>query len=221
MTHKKVAVILSGCGVYDGAEIHESVITLLRLDQRGAKVQCFAPDIVQHHVINHLTGNEMPESRNVLVESARIARGEIKDIREANVDDFDALIVPGGFGAAKNLSDFAARGAECTVQPDVLALAEAFAQACKPVGLMCISPAIAAKIYGPGVTCTIGKDPETAAAVGKMGATHKECEVTDIVEDKARKLVSTPAYMLAQSISEAASGINKMVDRVLELTHEA
>ncbi|AUB77367.1 MULTISPECIES: isoprenoid biosynthesis glyoxalase ElbB [Pseudomonas] len=221
MTHKKVAVILSGCGVYDGAEIHESVITLLRLDQRGAKVQCFAPDIAQHHVINHLTGNEMPESRNVLVESARIARGEIKDIREANVDDFDALIVPGGFGAAKNLSDFAARGAECTVQPDVLALAEAFAQACKPVGLMCISPAIAAKIYGPGVTCTIGKDPETAAAVGKMGATHKECEVTDIVEDKARKLVSTPAYMLAQSISEAASGINKMVDRVLELTHEA
>ena len=221
MTTKKVAVILSGCGVYDGAEIHESVITLLRLDQRGAKVQCFAPDIAQHHVINHLTGNEMPESRNVLVESARIARGEIKDIREANVDDFDALIVPGGFGAAKNLSDFAARGAECTVQPDVLALAEAFAQACKPVGLMCISPAIAAKIYGPGVTCTIGKDPETAAAVGKMGATHKECEVTDIVEDKARKLVSTPAYMLAQSISEAASGINKMVDRVLELTHEA
>ena len=221
MPHKKVAVILSGCGVYDGAEIHESVLTLLRLDLRGAKVQCFAPDIAQHHVINHLTGNEMPESRNVLVESARIARGEIKDIREANVDDFDALIVPGGFGAAKNLSDFAAMGAECTVQPDVLALAEAFAQACKPVGLMCISPAIAAKIYGPGVTCTIGKDPETAAAVGKMGATHKECEVTDIVEDKARKLVSTPAYMLAQSISEAASGINKMVDRVLELTHEA
>ena len=221
MTHKKVAVILSGCGVYDGAEIHESVITLLRLDQRGAKVQCFAPDIAQHHVINHLTGNEMPESRNVLVESARIARGEVKDIREAKVEDFDALIVPGGFGAAKNLSNFAVEGANCSVNPDVLALAEAFAQACKPVGLMCISPAIAAKIYGPGVTCTIGKDPETAAAVGKMGATHKECEVTDIVEDKARKLVSTPAYMLARSISEAASGINKMVDRVLELTHEA
>ena len=218
---KKVAVILSGCGVYDGAEIHESVITLLRLDQRGAQVQCFAPDIAQLHVINHLTGQEMPESRNVLVESARIARGQVKDVREARVEDFDALIVPGGFGTAKNLSNFATQGAGCTVQADVLALAEAFAQACKPVGLMCISPAIAAKIYGPGVTCTIGKDPETAAAVGKMGATHKECEVTDIVEDKARKLVSTPAYMLAQSISEAASGINKMVDRVLELTHEA
>ena len=220
MTQKKVAVILSGCGVYDGAEIHESVITLLRLDQRGAKVQCFAPNIAQLHVINHLTGDEMPESRNVLVESARIARGNIKDIREAKVDDFDALIVPGGFGAAKNLSSFATEGDKCTVQTDVLALAEAFAEAAKPVGLMCISPAIAAKIYGPGVTCTIGKDADTAGAVTKMGAIHQECEVSEIVEDKARKLVSTPAYMLAHSISEAASGINKMVDRVLELTHE-
>ncbi|QVW23153.1 isoprenoid biosynthesis glyoxalase ElbB [Pseudomonas hormoni] len=217
---KKIAVILSGCGVYDGAEIHESVITLLRLDQRGAQVQCFAPNIAQLQVINHLTGEEMPESRNVLVESARIARGNIKDIREADVEDFDALIVPGGFGAAKNLSNFAIEGAGCTVQPEVLALAEAFAEAGKPVGLICISPALAAKIYGPGVTCTIGNDADTAAAMNKMGATHADCAVTDIVEDKARKLVSTPAYMLAQSISEAASGINKLVDRVLELTHE-
>jgi enhancing lycopene biosynthesis protein 2 len=217
---KKVAVILSGCGVYDGAEIYESVVTLLRLDQRGAQVQCFAPNIAQLHVINHLTGEEMPESRNVLVEAARIARGEIKDIREADAEEFDALIIPGGFGSAKNLSNFAIEGTGCTVQPDVLALTEAFAEAGKPVGLICISPALAAKIYGPGVTCTIGNDAETAAALNKMGATHKECAVSDIVEDKARKLVTTPAYMLAQSISEAASGINKLVDRVLELTHE-
>ncbi|QHC98369.1 MULTISPECIES: isoprenoid biosynthesis glyoxalase ElbB [unclassified Pseudomonas] len=217
---KKVAVILSGSGVYDGAEIHESVITLLRLDQRGAQVQCFAPNIAQLHVINHLTGEEMPESRNVLVESARIARGNIKDIRDADVDDFDALIVPGGFGAAKNLSNFAVEGAGCSVQPEVLALAEAFAEAGKPVGLMCISPALAAKIYGPGVTCTIGNDTDTATAMNKMGATHEDCAVTEIIEDKARKLVTTPAYMLAQNISEAASGINKLVDRVLELTHE-
>lgn len=216
---KKVAVILSGCGVYDGAEIHESVITLLRLDQRGAQVQCFAPNIAQLHVIDHLTGKEMPESRNVLVESARIARGR-QDIREADVEDFDALIVPGGFGAAKNLPNFAIEGAGCTVQPEVLALAEAFAEAGKPVGLLCISPALAAKIYGPGVTCTIGNDSDTAAAMNKMGATHEDCAVTDIIEDKARKLVTTPAYMLAKSISEAASGINKLVDRVLELTHE-
>ncbi|HEN8713996.1 MULTISPECIES: isoprenoid biosynthesis glyoxalase ElbB [Pseudomonas] len=218
---KKVAVILSGCGVYDGAEIHESVITLLRLDQRGAQVQCFAPNIAQMHVINHLTGEQMPESRNVLVESARIARGEVKDISEARAEDFDALIVPGGFGAAKNLSDFAIEGSECTVNPQVLALAEAFAEACKPVGLMCISPALAAKIYGPGVVCTIGNDADTAAAVTKMGGTHEECDVHDIVEDTQRKLVTTPAYMVAKSISEAAGGIYKLVDRVLEMTHEA
>ncbi|MEN5139974.1 isoprenoid biosynthesis protein ElbB [Pseudomonas sp. LB-090624] len=216
---KKVAVILSGCGVYDGAEIHESVITLLRLDQRGAQVQCFAPDIAQMHVINHLTGEEMAESRNVLVESARIARGEVKDVREAKVEEFDALIVPGGFGAAKNLSNFAVEGANCSVNPDVLQLAEAFAAACKPVGLICISPALAAKIYGPGVVCTIGSDADTAAAVEKMGGTHEVCDVHDIVEDTQRKLVTTPAYMEAKSISEAAGGIYKLVDRVLELTH--
>ncbi len=220
MTSKKVAVILSGCGVYDGAEIHESVITLLRLDQRGAQVQCFAPNIAQMHVVNHLTGEEMPESRNVLVESARIARGNIKDLREADAKDFDALIVPGGFGAAKNLSSFAVDGPGCSVHPDVLALAEAFAEAGKPVGLICISPALAAKIYGPGVVCTIGNDADTSAAIVKMGGTHEACDVHDIVEDTQRKLVSTPAYMLAQSISEAAGGIYKLVDRVLELTHE-
>jgi len=217
---KKIAVILSGCGVYDGAEIHESVITLLRLDQRGAQVQCFAPDIAQLHVINHLTGEEMPESRNVLVESARIARGDVKDIREANAEDFDALIVPGGFGAAKNLSNFASAGAGCSLNPQVLALAEAFVEAGKPLGLICISPALAAKIYGPGVTCTIGNDADTAAVLDKMGANHQACAVDDIVEDTARKLVSTPAYMLGKNISEVASGINKLVDRVLELTHE-
>ncbi|MCS4283951.1 enhancing lycopene biosynthesis protein 2 [Pseudomonas sp. BIGb0278] len=216
---KKVAVILSGCGVYDGAEIHESVITLLRLDQRGAQVQCFAPNIPQLHVIDHLSGEQTSETRNVLVESARIARGQVKDIREADVSEFDALIVPGGFGAAKNLSNFAVEGDKCTVQPDVLALAEAFAEAGKPVGLMCISPALAAKIYGPGVVCTIGNDAGTSAAVVKMGGTHEECDVHDIVEDTQRKLVTTPAYMLATSISDAASGIYKLVDRVLELTH--
>ncbi len=216
--HKKVAVILSGCGVYDGAEVYESVITLLRLDQRGAQVQCFAPNIAQLHVINHLNGEEMPESRNVLVEAARIVRGQIKDVREAKAEDFDALILPGGFGAAKNLSDFASHGAHCSVQPDVLALAKAFAAANKPVGLICIAPALAAKIYGPGVSCTIGNDADTAETLNAMGAQHAECLVGEIVEDPQFKLVSTPAYMLAQSISEAASGINKLVDRILELT---
>ena len=218
--HKKVAVILSGCGVYDGAEVYESVITLLRLDQRGAQVQCFAPNVPQLHVVDHYTGDEVSESRNVLVESARIVRGQVKDLHEARVDEFDALIVPGGFGVAKNLSDFAVGGANCQVQADVLAFAKAFAQAGKPIGLICIAPVLAPNIYGPGVTCTIGNDASTAAALDKMGATHVECTVEDIVEDQARKLVSTPAYMLGKNISEVASGINKLVDRVLELTHE-
>lgn len=214
---KKVAVILSGCGVYDGAEIHESVIALLRLSQRGAQVQCFAPDIPQHHVINHLTGQEMAESRNVLVESARIARGQVRDVRELKAADFDALVIPGGFGAAKNLCDFAFKGASCTVQPDVLAAARDFAHAHKPVGLICIAPAMAARIYGAGVHCTIGHDPDTAAKLADMGAEHVDCPVDDVVVDEQRKLVTTPAYMLARSLAEAASGINKLVDRVLEL----
>jgi enhancing lycopene biosynthesis protein 2 len=219
--NKKVAVILSGCGVYDGAEIHESVITLLRLDQRGAQVQCFAPNIPQLHVVDHYSGDEMDGTRNVLVESARIARGNIKDVKELHVADFDAVILPGGFGVAKNLSDFATSGANCTVQPDVLKAVQAFVSADKPIGLMCIAPALAAKIFGPGVICTIGKDADTAVALTQMGAQHEECEVADIVEDSTLKLVTTPAYMLAQSISEAASGINKLVDRVLELCHPA
>ena len=219
--NKKVAVILSGCGVYDGAEIHESVITLLRLDQRGAKVQCFAPNVPQLHVVDHYSGDEMDETRNVLVESARIVRGNIKDVKELHVSEFDALILPGGFGVAKNLSDFAISGANCTVQPDVLNATQAFVNAGKPVGLMCIAPVLAAKIFGAGVICTIGTDHETAATLTQMGAQHHECDVSETIEDSERKLVTTPAYMLAQSISEAASGINKLVDRVLELSHPA
>ena len=216
--NKKVAVILSGCGVYDGSEIYESVLTLLRLDQRGAQVQCFAPNVPQMQVIDHYRGEEMQKSRNVLVEAARLARGNIKDVREGRVENFDALILPGGFGAAKNLSDFAVSGANCTVQPDVLAFAQAFARAGKPVGLICIAPALAARIYGPGVVCTIGSDPDTAATLTKMGARHEICAVDEIVVDTERKLVTTPAYMLAKSIGETAGGINKLVDRVLELT---
>ncbi|OYT96067.1 MAG: isoprenoid biosynthesis protein ElbB [Pseudomonas sp. PGPPP3] len=217
--HKKVAVILSGCGVYDGAEIHESVLTLLRLDQRGAQVQCFAPDIEQHHVLNHLSGEPMNERRNVLVESARIARGAVRDVRELQASEFDALILPGGFGVAKNLSDFASQGAACNVQADVLRAAQSFVAAHKPIGLLCIAPVLAAKIFGAGVHCSIGQDADTAAAIEQMGGVHQTCEVSEICEDPARKLVTTPAYMLAQSISEAASGINKLVDRVLELAN--
>ena len=214
---KKVAVILSGCGVFDGAEIHETVLTLLRLDQQGAQVQCFAPGKAQMHVINHLTGEEMNEQRNVLVESGRITRGQSRDVRELQAADFDALIVPGGFGVAKNLSDFATKGSDCTVDADVLAAIGQFRDAKKPIGLMCIAPALSARIFGQGVTCTIGSDEGTAGALEAMGARHQVCSVDNIVFDSGNCLVTTPAYMLAQSIAEAASGINALVDKVLEL----
>jgi len=212
----KVAVVLSGCGVYDGAEIHESVLTLLRLAQRGATVSVFAPDIDQHHVVNHLTGEVVTDqSRNVLTESARIARGEIAALSTADPDAFDALIVPGGFGAAKNLSDFASAGAELTVEPGLLAFARALNVAAKPIGLICIAPTLAAAICGEGVECTIGDDKETAAAVVASGARHIRCTVGDICIDETRRLVTTPAYMVAENIAEAAEGIFKLVDAVL------
>lgn len=214
---QRVAVILSGCGVFDGSEIYETTLTLLRLSQLETEVQCFAPDITQMHVINHLTGEVMPETRNVLVEAARLTRGNINPLATANAADFDALIVPGGFGAAKNLSTFATEGSAMSINGDFLAFAQAMHQAGKPVGLICIAPVMAAAICGQGVQTTIGTDMATAAAVNATGAVHCECPVDNICIDKEKKLVTTPAYMLANSIAEAATGINKLVDAVLAL----
>ncbi|PIE20693.1 MAG: isoprenoid biosynthesis protein ElbB [Neptuniibacter caesariensis] len=216
---KKIAVILSGCGVYDGAEIYESVLTLLHIAERGARYQCMAPDIEQMHVVNHLTGEEAAgESRNVLVEAARLARGEIIDLATAQADDYDALIIPGGFGSAKNLSNFAVKGAECQVNDAVVNFTQAIHKAGKPVGLICIAPAMTPILFGKGASCTIGNDADTAAAIEAMGGNHKTCDVSDIIIDQKLKVVTTPAYMLADSITEAASGIRKLVDQVLEMT---
>ncbi len=214
----KVAVVLAGCGVYDGAEINEAVLTLLSLEQQGASYQCFAPDMEQMHVINHLTGEPVEgESRNVLVEAARIARGNVLDLASARVEEFDALLVPGGFGAAKNLSNFAVAGAQMVVQPDFLRVARAFHAAGKPIGLVCIAPVMAAAICGEGTRCTIGNDPEVAAAIETMGGEHLECPVDESRVDRERKLVTTPAYMLAGSVSEAYAGISDCVRDVLAL----
>lgn len=215
---KKIAVILSGCGVYDGAEIHESVLTLLALEQNGLDYQCFAPNIQQMHVINHLTGDVAEgESRNVLVEAARIARGNIKDLAEAKASDFDAAVLPGGFGAAKNLCDFAVKGSDCTVNSDVERFIKAMAAEKKPVGFICIAPAMIPRLYGEGSKLTIGNDKDTADAIEAMGGVHMACPVEDIVYDEERNLVSTPAYMLAGSVSEAASGISKLVAKLASL----
>ncbi|AQA17937.1 isoprenoid biosynthesis protein ElbB [Halioglobus japonicus] len=213
-----VAVILAGCGVYDGAEINEAVLTLLSLEQQGASYQCFAPDREQLHVINHLTGEVVEGvTRNVLVEAARIARGNIKPLTELNVTDYDALVVPGGFGAAKNLCDFAVEGAQMSVQEDFLAVARGFHQADKPIGLICIAPVMAAAICGAGTECTIGNDADTAAAIAAMGGVHLDCPVTEARVDAAKKMVTTPAYMLAGQVSEAYAGIADCVKEVLAL----
>ena len=215
---KKVALILSGCGVYDGSEIYESVLTMLSLENHGASYQCFAPNIEQLHVINHLAGEVAEgESRNVLVESARLARGEVKDLAQAQAADFDAVIVPGGFGATKNLSDFAVNGAQMSVQKDVLQFVQAMHRAGKPTGLICIAPTMAARIFGDGVKCTVGNDADVATAINNMGALHQTCLVDEVCIDEAMKLVTTPAYMLAGSIAEAAKGINRCVREVLNM----
>ena len=218
---KKIGVILSGCGVYDGSEIHEAVITLLALDRAGAEAVCMAPDAAQLHVVNHLTGEVATgERRNILVEAARIARGKIRNISEITAADFDALILPGGFGAAKNLCDFAVKGADCGVHPEVARLLRETVRAKKPLGAICIAPAILARVLGEdklSPQLTIGTDAGTAGALEQMGAKHQNCPVREFVVDKQNKLVTTPAYMLAGRIGEAADGIEKMVKVLLEM----
>jgi len=215
---KKVGVVLSGCGVYDGAEIHETVLTLLALARQGAEAVCFAPDKSQSDVINHLTGEPMAETRNVLVEAARLARGKVQPLSQAVAEDLDALIVPGGFGAAKNLSSFARSGSGCQVDSALKNLALQLHEAGKPLGFMCIAPAMLPKIFDFPLRLTIGTDIDTAELIEEMGGEHVPCPVDDIVVDEDNKIVTTPAYMLAQDIEEAATGIDKLVERVLVLT---
>ena len=213
---KKFAVILSGCGNKDGAEIHESVMTLWAIHKHGAEFQCFAPDIPQHHVLNFITGQEMDESRNVLVESARIARGNIKDLKEYDAEDYDGIIMPGGLGAAKNLSTFAFDGPHCFVNQDVERAVRDSAALGKPIGALCIAPAIVAKILGQ-VEITIGEDAATEAAIAQMGASHTKTTHGEIVVDRENKVVTTPCYMLDARVDQIGAGAENLVLAMLEL----
>jgi len=215
---KKVGVLLSGCGVYDGSEIHEAVLTLLFLDREGVEAVCMAPDIPQHDVMNHLTMQPMAENRNVLVESARIARGNIRNLAEVRAADIDALILPGGFGAAKNLSDFAFKGPDATVQPEVKRLLLEMAEAGKPIGAICIAPAtLACALATRKPEVTIGTDVGTAAGIETMGAKHYTCTVDMIHVDERNRLVTTPAYMLGPGIKDVADGIEKLVHQIVAM----
>lgn len=216
MTNPVFAVVLSGCGVYDGAEIHEAVLTMLAIDRAGGSYQCFAPDVAQMHVVNHLTGEEAPESRNVLVEAARIARGQIKPLSAFDAAKFDAVVFPGGFGAAKNLCSFAADGAECTVNPDVSRAIKAMRAADKPIGALCIAPAILARVLGE-VELTIGTDAGTASALEQMGAHHVNRLHGQIAVDDKLKVVTTPCYMLDSRIGQIAEGAEAVVKKLIEL----
>ncbi|MBT8341276.1 MAG: isoprenoid biosynthesis glyoxalase ElbB [Desulfatitalea sp.] len=215
---KRIGVLLSGCGVFDGSEIHEAVLTLLFLDQAGAEVVCMAPDEDQLHVIDHTDQSEMDGARNVLKESARIARGNMVDLATVTARQLDALIIPGGMGAAKNLSTFAVKGPQAEVHPQVQRIIEEMIAARKPVGALCIAPATLAKAlaaHKPEVT--IGTEVGTAAAIETMGAKHVACNVDQIHVDTALRIVTTPAYMLGPGIKDVAVGIEKLVRQVLEM----
>jgi len=212
----KIAVILSGCGVYDGAEVHESVITLLALDRAGVEVVCVAPDKPQMHVIDHTKGEPTGETRNVAVESSRIARGPVASLAEFDVSGVDAIVFPGGFGAAKNLCDYAVNGPNMTVEPQVERVVTEARAGGKPLAFLCIAPVIAAKLL-PGVRVTIGADPGTAEHIAQLGGRHVECPVDDFVEDEEQNVLTAPAYMLGPGIKEVAAGIERLVARLVEL----
>ncbi|XP_063161343.1 glutamine amidotransferase-like class 1 domain-containing protein 3, mitochondrial [Candoia aspera] len=223
----KVAVVLSGCGVYDGTEIHESSAILVHLSRGGANVEMYAPNISQMHVVDHSKGQPAEgESRNVLAESARIARGKIADLAKLTAKDHDAVIFPGGFGAAKNLSTFAVDGKDCKVNKEVERVLKDFYKAGKPIGLCCISPVLAAKVL-PGTEVTVGHEQEqggrwpyagTAGAIKAMGGKHCITEVTEAHVDTTNKIVTTPAFMCETELHHIFDGIGAMVKNVLKLT---
>jgi enhancing lycopene biosynthesis protein 2 len=212
---KKFAVVLSGCGVFDGAEIHEATLSMFAIAKNEASYEIFAPDINQHHVINHITGEEMQETRNVLVESARIARGKIRPLTDFSAGEFDGLLFPGGFGAAKNLSDWAFKGPEGTVLPEVTRAIREMVEAGKPVGALCISPVLIAKTL-EGAELTIGSDADTAKGVEKAGAKHVTTTHGDVVYDEKYNVFTTPCYMLDATIQQIGEGADNIVRAMLE-----
>jgi len=213
---KKFAVILSGCGVYDGSEIHEATLTLLAISKAGASYAIFAPDKPMAHVVNHLTGEVMPESRNVLVESARIARGAISAIELYNPKMFDGLILPGGFGAAKNLSNFAFTESHFEVDRQVAAAIAATRKASKPIAALCIAPVLLASVLRD-IECTIGNDPGTISRIEALGARHTETGPDEICIDRENKIVTSPCYMVNTDILKVSKGIENVIKALLML----
>jgi enhancing lycopene biosynthesis protein 2 len=212
---KKFAIILSGSGVYDGSEIHEATMIMLAITQHDCTYYCFAPDIKQHHVINHFTKEVTPETRNVLVESARIARGMIKPLTSFDANDFDAILFPGGSGAIKNLSNYEYKGENCEVISQVKKVIIEMHNLNKPIGAMCISPVIIAKVLD-NTTITIGNDEFTAKKISDMGATHVNTSYGEVIADKKNKIFTTPCYMLDSTIADIYDGSSNLIKSILE-----
>ncbi len=211
---KRIAVILAGCGHLDGSEIREAVISLVALDRHNANVTIFAPNRKQHHVVNHLNGTETTETRNILVEAARIARGNVKDLKELNVNDFDGLVMPGGFGVAKNLANIAFEGSNGSVDANVADIINAFAAQKKPIAAICISPALVAKtLSGKSPVLTLGPKNTMLA---EMNAKEQVCTASEIAYDNANNLISCPAYMTDEKLSNIADGIEKLITKLME-----
>ncbi|NLF44172.1 MAG: isoprenoid biosynthesis glyoxalase ElbB [Bacteroidales bacterium] len=213
---KKIAVVLAGCGVLDGAEIHEATMSLYAIKKLGAEYEIFAPDMDQYHVINHLTGKEMDEKRNVLVEAARIARGHIKPLSKYDVKDFDGLLFPGGFGAAKNLCTFAFDGYACKINPEVHEAIKTTHEAGKPIAALCVSPVLLAKALGKG-KLTVGEQSGTSQAIERLGAKHEATHHGQVIVDQENKLLSTPCYMLNANIVQIAEGAENIVKEMLKM----
>lgn len=211
-----IAVILAGCGNKDGAEIHEATLTLWAIHRHGADYQCYAPDKKQHHVLNHITNEEMAEERNVLIEAARIARGDIKSLAQFDAQAHDVLILPGGFGAAKNLCTYAFDGPECTVDESVAAAVRTMYAAQKPIGALCIAPVILARLL-PNVMVTVGSDVQTAGHITRMGARHQDTTHGEIAVDTANRVVTTPCYMLDARVDQIGEGAERLVIALLEM----
>ena len=212
---KKFAVILNGCGHLDGSEIHESVMTLLAIDRQECSYTIFAPDMPQYHVMNHLTRQPMEGERNMMVEAARIARGNIREISEYRPADFDALVIPGGFGVAKNLFTYAIDGVNAKVLDSVRKAIVDTHDARKPIGALCISPVLVTKVLGD-ITVTVGSDPGTIADVEKMGASHVNTNITEVISDKQNLIFTTPCYMLDATIADIADSAENLIEKMLE-----
>ena len=212
---KKTAIILSGCGQVDGSETHETILTILALEQHNLDWEGLAPSGLQTEVYDHYTNTkENISPSSMITEAARLVRGNITIINAVNASDYAAVIIPGGAGVIKNLSNYSTAGINFTIHPELLAFMATIVRLQIPAGFICIAPILIPKLYGNKPKLTIGSNVELAAKIVQIGGEHCDCLANDIVIDHAQKIVSTPANMVAKNIVEVYHGIYKLVTQI-------